>query len=109
MAHPSGIDPDKVPNTTQHQQGAGQGTTTRKRREPNKRVQPASITEASGLSLGEDGRAHPIETDPEGNLKVRVKDITSLLEEMVNLQKSILFAIAESESLDFDELVEKFC
>lgn len=112
MPHPSGIDPDKPFTRTDKQQGAGQGTSTRRRREPNKAVQSASITEASGATLGEDGRAHPLETDPEGNLKVRVRDITSLLEEMISLQKATLFAIAESNDdlgLDFDDLVEMFC
>ncbi len=109
MAHPSGIDPDIVPTRTTKQQGAGQGTSTRRRREPNKAVQSTSITEASGATLGEDGRAHPLETDSEGNLKVRVKDITELLNEMVNLQRATLFAITELADLDFDDLVNEFC
>ena len=109
MAHTE-TDPQPTPGVNfGTQQGVGQGTIGKRRRKPRKEVNDASITEASGLSLGEDGLPHPIETDPEGNLKVRVRDITSLLEEMVNLQRATLAAIAQAEGLNFDDLVEEFC
>ncbi len=110
MAHP---DIQPTPGEKHEtQQGVGQGTTIKRRRNPRKEVNDVSISQADGLSLGDDGNFHPIETDQEGNLKVRVRGISDLLEEMVNLQKSILLAIVESNDdldLDFDELVEMFC
>ncbi len=112
MAHTE-TDPQPDPGVNfGKQQGVGQGTIGKRRRRPRKEVNDVSISEASGLSLGEDGLPHPLETDPEGNLKIRVRDITSLLEEMVNLQRATLFAISESNEdlgLDFDDLVEMFC
>ena len=98
MAHP-----ETEPTPGQNfgiQQGVGQGTIGRRRRPPRKEVQDVSISEASGLSLGVDGFPHPLETDPEGNLKVRVKDITTLMEEQNDLLRRMVFGL--SMLLDFD-------
>jgi len=91
------------------QQGVGQGTIGKGRRGPRKHVTDVSISEASGLTLGSDGLPHPLETEHDGNLKVRVKGVSDLLVEMINLQRATLFAIAEFADLDFDDLVDKFC
>ena len=62
------------------QQGVGQGTTIRHRRLPRKEVNDVEITQASGITLGADGRVHPLETTPQGDLKVEERDVASLLE-----------------------------
>lgn len=109
MAHPLDKDAPIPGEQFEKQQGTGQGTTIKRRRNPRKEVNDVSISQADGLSLGEDGNFHPIETDREGNLKVRVKGISDLLQEMVGLQRATLSAIAELADLDFDDLVDEFC
>ena len=87
------------------QQGVGQGTVISRRRNPRKEVQDVSVSQADGLTLGADGNYHPLETTPEGDLKVKVRDVTSLLEEMIDLQKRTLFVFAKLADLDYEDLI----
>ncbi len=106
MAHPE-TDPQPEPGTNYGtQQGVGQGTIGRRRRKPRKEVNDVEVSTATGLSLGPDGNYHPIETDSEGNLKVRVKGISDLLQEIVDTNRAIVRALAEAHDLDFDELFD---
>ena len=106
MAHPE-IEPTPGEQFSA-QQGVGQGTTIRHRRNPRKEVNDVSVSQADGLSLGEDGRYHPIETTPQGDVKVRVRDVTSLLEEMIDLQRRVLFALTEDGwNLDYEDLMNE--
>ena len=84
----------RQPTTHETQQGVGQGTADRRRRPPRTKVDDVGIAEASGLSLGVDGFPHPIETDAEGNLRTKPKDVASLLEELIILQKATVAGIA---------------
>lgn len=100
--------PDLPTTAVNHgtQQGVGEGTTGRRRRNPRTKVDDVEIAEATGLSLGEDGFFHPIETDPEGNLKVRIKGIIELLEEVVSTNRAIVRAMAEAHDLNFEDLFD---
>ena len=87
------------------QQGVGQGTVIRRRRNPRTKVDDTNISQADGLSLGTDGNYHPIETTPEGEVKVKVTDVASLLGEMIDLQKRTLFALSNLADLDYEDLI----
>ena len=106
MAHP---DIEPTPGVRfSTQQGVGQGTTIRRRRNPRKEVNDVSISQADGIALGVDGNYHPIETTPQGDLKVRVRDVTALLEEMIDLQKRMIFAMTEDGwDLDYEDLMDE--
>lgn len=71
------------------QQGVGQGTVKRLRRNPRERVEDVSITEASGLTLGSDGYPHPLETTALGELKVSDRSVAELLEEILEELQAI--------------------
>lgn len=101
MAHP---DIQPTPGARfDTQQGVAQGTTIKRRRNPRKEVNDVSITQADGASLGPDGNFHPIETDVEGNLKVRVLDITTLMEEQNELLRQIVFGLTLLTNNDLSE------
>ena len=63
-----------VPNS------AGEGTVTRRRRNPRMRVEDVAITEASGLALGKDGYSHPLEVTADGELAIMDRSVVFLLE-----------------------------
>ena len=106
MAHP---DVEPTPGQRfETQQGVGQGTTIRRRRNPRKEVNDVSISQADGLSLGPDGNHHPLETTFEGRLKVATKDTDDLLEEPLAYQKMIVYLLAELAHEEFDDIVEEF-
>ena len=75
------------------QLGVGQGTVTRLRRTPRERVEDVAITEASGLTLGDDGYPHPLETSSKGDLKTTdrllLAAIDDLRQEVQELRKAV--------------------
>lgn len=66
------------------QQGIGEGTTKRRRRNPRERVDDVAVTEASGLTLGPDKYPHPLETTGLGELKVTERTLVGVLEELLD-------------------------
>ena len=86
--------PPKQPTTHSTQQGVGEGTTDRRRRNPRTKVDDVSISEASGLSLGVDGSPHPIETDALGRLRIHDMAIVDLLEELIILQRQTVLGLS---------------
>ncbi len=85
----------------------GQGTVLRKRRPERQRVQDTSITEATGLTLGEDGFPHPLETEVKGRLKVLDQETRDFVEEIMLTQRAILVGMARLSGTSVEELSEK--
>ena len=86
------------------QKGVGEGTVTRLRRTPRQRVEDVAITEASGLSLGQDGYPHPLETNPDGTLSVADRAIVDALNAvLLELQRmrSGMVLMGTIEEVDF--------
>lgn len=77
-ANPSNPQPFERPDPN----NAGEGTVTRRRRNPRQRVEDVAITEASGLALGGDGYPHPLEVTG-GELRTVDRQMLSLLEQML--------------------------
>ena len=65
------------------QNGVGQGTVPRLRRTPRERVEDVAITEASGLSLGDDGYPHPLETTSRGEVKATDRALIAVMEDVL--------------------------
>lgn len=85
----------------------GQGTVLRKRRPERTKVDDVSITEATGLTLGEDGFPHPLETDIQGRLKIFDQETRNLVEELMLTNRAILFGIARQLGTSAEELAEE--
>ena len=66
------------------QQGVGEGTVERVRRNPRKTVDDVSIHEASGLTLGPDGSPHPLETTGLGELRATDRSAVAVLEDILD-------------------------
>mgnify|MGYP001577740362 FL=1 len=79
------------------QNGVGQGTVPRLRRTPRERVEDVAITEASGLSLGEDGYPHPIETTSRGEVKATDRALIAVMEDILQELKEIHEAVKPPE------------
>lgn len=86
------------------QGGAGEGTVERQRRDPRMRVQDVAIHEASGLSLGEDGYPHPLETTVRGELKTTSRTERELLEECLLVLKQLRYGLSELVDKDLSEV-----
>ena len=87
------------------QKGEGEGTASRiERRVPIRAERPVTVTDAPGLTLGEDGLSHPLETSPLGELRVTTEKADQIIDalERIQMQLSIItkvnFGPGEGES-----------
>lgn len=62
---------------------AGEGSVTRRRRNPRMRVQDVEIAGAGGLALGGDGHYHPLEVTWDGELKGADRSVAAILEDVL--------------------------
>lgn len=85
----------------------GQGTVLRKRRPERTKVDDVSITEATGLTLGEDGYPHPLETDARGRLKTFDQETRDFMEELMLTNRAILVGLARQLNCSVAELADE--